>query len=69
MPRTTPLKRALLEAEVSQIDMARSMGIHVTLLNMIVNGNRRPTSDQAKAIARKLKVSRQELFEREDPNG
>jgi len=69
MPRTTPLKLAILHSGMTQLDVARKAGLSQPVLNLIINGHKRPTSGQSRTIAKVLHVAQRDLFDREDPNG
>jgi transcriptional regulator with XRE-family HTH domain len=67
-PRTrkvTPLKRALFDRQMTQADLARTIGMDQGFLSHIVNG-RHPNDSHASLIANALGLPAAELWPAED---
>lgn len=62
MAKNLALKIAIVESGLSQADVAADIGMHDTKLSLIVNGRRRPSEAEQKAIARVLKRKPSQLF-------
>jgi len=62
MPKNLPLKIAIIESGLSQVDVAEAIDMDGTKLSMIVNGRREPSDAERKAIARVLKRKPADLF-------
>lgn len=56
------LKIAIVESGLSQIDIAEAANLHQSKLSYFVNGRRRPSEAERKAIARVLKRKPADLF-------
>jgi len=69
MPKTTPLKLAIMRSGMTQLEIAGKTNLAQSVLNLIVNGHKQPTSEQARDISRILRIPQRDLFDAEDPNG
>jgi transcriptional regulator with XRE-family HTH domain len=56
------LKLALIQSGRSQFEVAQQLGISETRLSRLVRGRLPPSDDEAKRIARILRVSPTQLF-------
>lgn len=56
------IKEILLKKNIKQVKMAKDINIVNTLLNMIINGWRKPNEEQRKKISDYLNVDENELF-------
>ena len=62
MPRTTELKVKILHSGLTQIEVAERVGLSQPAFNLIVNGHRQPTNEQAREISRVLRTPQKDLF-------
>lgn len=62
MPRTTPLKLAILASGMTQLEVAAKVGLAQSVLNMIVNGHKEPSPEQARELARVLRKAQRDIF-------
>lgn len=60
--RNLALKIAIVESGLSQVDIAEAANLHESKLSYFVNGRRRPSAAEQKAIARVLKRRVDQLF-------
>lgn len=58
----TPLKIAIVEAGLKQIDLAAELEIDVSRFNLIVNGRVVATTEERRAIAKRLRRTQTSLF-------
>lgn len=62
MPMNMALKIAIVESQLSQVDIAEAAEIHESRLSQIVNGRRKPNPAEQKTLARLLKRKAADLF-------
>ncbi len=63
------LRRARLDADVSQLELMKKSGIHYSVISKIENGWSIPSEKQIKKLAHVLKVDPDWLFPRDELNG
>lgn len=63
------LRRARLDADVSQLELMKKSGIHYSVISKLENGWFIPSEKQIVKLARALKVDPDWLFPRGDLNG
>lgn len=62
MPMNLPLKIAILESGLSQLEVAKAADMHESRMSHLVNGHREPSDAERKALARILKRKVSDLF-------
>ena len=60
--KMSKLKKILFEQDISQRDLARSSGIHESIISMIVNGKYLPDDLQMQKISRVIGLDPEVIF-------
>lgn len=66
MPKNKAIVLAMIDRDMTQIEVAKKADIHESRLSRIVNGHDDATEDEQKAIAKALKASVTDLFDSND---
>lgn len=62
MAKHKPLVIAILDRDITQIEIAKKARMHESRLSRIINGHDVPTPDEKKALARILRRTVDQLF-------
>jgi len=56
------LRHAIIDSDLSQVEIARKLGVHECRVSGFIHGRYEPTPEQKKALAKLLKTKASELF-------